>query len=738
MPANRISKGIRRKARRKSKAADTQVGGFESPQPQRDSVLQLQSTIGNQATQALLSPNEHRLQRKPFSGIPPVGSLSRAKHRHPDLQSETSTHVIQRFVSSEHKSLGDITGDMVPAGALFEGSPELSYGEIVALSGDFYRSYENLASPYYILKGNSEDRSDPDASRQKKIDEINALKNLFNVETSIRAAGQEPEGLDTGYVEFNGESLPGFENVTGGRYLNLAKENFPHFTVSDHNNIESWMAGHTTALEEAFQAGLVNDQAKLTLALARNAASNHFLTDAFSSGHMRVPRSDADRYYRKLMEATAQSMADALINELPEKVGVDIDLTDFAPPGVRGMLRTIPNIERYTKYGISFDIREPVRSKAAPYIEKFKKAMHDQVGPAVGGLVSKWLHDKDNEQGLLVTNKAGGKWMAYGDAFLDKAAPTGVDVNTTNRQEAEKAVHADRDEVVAMFEKGQQKQETTDSGDHGGSTSPIPDAVYFNFDKPKSPNDITSINDPGLTQLESLAQYLKTTPGVKVNLQGWADSRGDEDYNRQLAGRRISAVQAYLQGAGVPPSRMGMATPEGEPLVATTSGNHHQFRRVDIKIEQTNETFEAEQISDDDKPEMELPTPYAAQQFLPEVDPSNPPLDPYKWCEIEDEALKGEFFKVVHKSGKEFLEGMATELVHENIPETYDIDVTIPVPFTDDIHIQESIPVRDWVMGKARPLVDKAVDAVVTEDRVVGLMDGACSVADMGEEAAAP
>lgn len=93
---------------------------------------------------------------------------------------------------------------------------------------------------------------------------------------------------------------------------------------------------------------------------------------------------------------------------------------------------------------------------------------------------------------------------------------------------------------------------------------------------------------------------------------------------------------------------------------------------------------------------------------------------------------------LVQKSAREMAEGFATKGVHENIPEKYDIDVTIPVPFTNDIHVQESIHVREWVMGKAKPMVNDAITAVITEERVVGLMDGACAVADMGEEPAAP
>ena len=386
------------------------------------------------------------------SALAPIPDDEDTKEQQVQQKGAGLSQHIQRFVSSEHRSLGDLNASEAPVdfpeGTFFPGSPPLSYGEIVALSGDFYGSFDHLADPNYI---NAEGQVVPN-STDRKIREIQQLKRLFQVEAEIRATGHEPEGLDMGYVEHNGETLEGFDKVTAGRYLALAEQNFPHFTVAEGNNISTWMAGHERALTEAYVAGTIGHAQKYLLALARNAASNHYLTDAFASGHMRVPRSDIDGYYRNLMAAVVPGLAQALLARIPEEIGIPIDLRPFVPLPLQPVVDNIPGASRYLRHRISFEIRSRVESALQSHLEGFTLLMRESVGPKLGGLVSKWLHDADNKNGLIVTNKAGQRWVAYGDASLDKAPPPEISVTTTNRAEAQKAVQADPTEVEHMYE----------------------------------------------------------------------------------------------------------------------------------------------------------------------------------------------------------------------------------------------------------------------------------------------
>ena len=65
------------------------------------------------------------------------------------------------------------------------------------------------------------------------------------------------------------------------------------------------------------------------------------------------------------------------------------------------------------------------------------------------------------------------------------------------------------------------------------------------------------------TRLWSLAQSLATNPNIRVRLDGFADQRGDADYNQRLSERRVEFVRDQLIAAGVDESRISY-TAHGE------------------------------------------------------------------------------------------------------------------------------------------------------------------------------
>lgn len=76
-----------------------------------------------------------------------------------------------------------------------------------------------------------------------------------------------------------------------GRFLALADVNFDHF---GKNATAAYCAGHEAALRQAIAArGQETEEAQrkgLLRAYIMNACADHFLTDVFASGHLRVPR----------------------------------------------------------------------------------------------------------------------------------------------------------------------------------------------------------------------------------------------------------------------------------------------------------------------------------------------------------------------------------------------------------------------------------------------------------------
>ena len=186
-------------------------------------------------------------------------------------------HTVQKWDSLEHVALGDFDGGALtgltkldshdrdfpdrhkpqeswpeqwrarwkkatPAArrAMTEG---LTYGGIIALSGDFYASFSDMSTAPLI--------------------EIIDLIPLIH-----RKSGTSE-----------------LQTATAGRYLLLAEKNISHFTnaPSTRNNLAFWRTTHMQAIEKA-RTG------QAALAWGLNATADHYLTDAFSGGHIRVPR----------------------------------------------------------------------------------------------------------------------------------------------------------------------------------------------------------------------------------------------------------------------------------------------------------------------------------------------------------------------------------------------------------------------------------------------------------------
>ena len=56
--------------------------------------------------------------------------------------------------------------------------------------------------------------------------------------------------------------------------------------------------------------------------------------------------------------------------------------------------------------------------------------------------------------------------------------------------------------------------------------------------------------------LDNSASVLKRHRDIKVEIAGFADTRGPESYNMKLSERRAEAVREYLERAGVDAARM--------------------------------------------------------------------------------------------------------------------------------------------------------------------------------------
>jgi len=92
-------------------------------------------------------------------------------------------------------------------------------------------------------------------------------------------------------------------------------------------------------------------------------------------------------------------------------------------------------------------------------------------------------------------------------------------------------------------------------------------------------------------QLAEMATTLSSKPHLSISLSGFADRRGDENYNLSLSKRRVNQVKAFLVSHGVEAAQIKTdAFGEARPLHEEESYENHFFdRRVVMEIRTAEE-----------------------------------------------------------------------------------------------------------------------------------------------------
>ncbi len=110
----------------------------------------------------------------------------------------------------------------------------------------------------------------------------------------------------------------------------------------------------------------------------------------------------------------------------------------------------------------------------------------------------------------------------------------------------------------------------------GGVSSAYMPSVYFGFNS-------ANISDANHYRMASIARVLKSTD-EEVTLVGYADQRGSEEYNKNLAMRRAETVKKQLvQVYGIDEGRIKVSSNgETDPLA---NGRYDVNRRVDVMID---------------------------------------------------------------------------------------------------------------------------------------------------------
>jgi hypothetical protein len=249
---------------------------------------------------------------------------------------------VHGFATSEHILIGDRAILKFPSSGSQKASASgntnktflklpngnsLSFGEIVALAGDLYglpkapisdatdtKGAFNSSASALLYSADRVQNQDPGAAQKKTPSlqyqsEVILAGPMSTVDAALAAAaaaGKIPStafatdavvGLDKRWNVITGGGSVASSWLPCGRYLNLAQTNWDHF-VPAGRAWKVYAAGHAMALDIAGDTkwksggggGSSSSVERLTLAYAFEAFSLHFLTDMFSSGHLRTPR----------------------------------------------------------------------------------------------------------------------------------------------------------------------------------------------------------------------------------------------------------------------------------------------------------------------------------------------------------------------------------------------------------------------------------------------------------------
>ncbi|MGH3979194.1 MAG: hypothetical protein ACRDRZ_09375 [Pseudonocardiaceae bacterium] len=305
----------------------------------------------------------------------------------------------------------------------------LGYGDVVALSGDFFASQHPgvhgvagtqvgpdglISDDLFRLAAIPGERGTKPGTR----DEIICALKVMAVDGAFVDARFEPGGEFSHFRFTATAAATEVERRVRDRFLTLATANGDHFvapgrpaTAGDHEGPQSshfdsavvaYRRLHEAALDEACRLGRC--QGDESRAMAREAAAQHHLTDAFAAGHLRTPVTAMRHFWHHRYPRFWES--------LQRKVASD----------TASALRELVRPARMLPEGFLYDrARAAVEARTRGY-------------PPItlGDLLARVFHDWDNSHGL--TLEGGG--VLFGDGLLEEgvgkdlavaAARSGID-----------------------------------------------------------------------------------------------------------------------------------------------------------------------------------------------------------------------------------------------------------------------------------------------------------------------
>jgi outer membrane protein OmpA-like peptidoglycan-associated protein len=424
---------------------------------------------------------------------------------------------VARFVGSEHEKLGNTTGTSIDLG----NGVILTWGEVVALAGDEYGSVDELLA----------DTKTPDGKAR-----LRASLEHDGIPGAIAATLPAPSK----------DQVKAHE----AHYIQLAMSNTSHFPDGGAA-ISAWSKDHAKAVEIAVTAGLANDPSGMSMAYLHEAFAQHFLTDCFSGGHIRTPRTQIVGWYTKTF---APRVAGPLITNLKSRL-VEALVREGSPQThwPDAILRR--KVEGRVNPGIDNAIATQVGGMAK---------LAEFIGLGVAGAISGAMHDHEGDTGVKVaSDDHPAAWTAFGDGKLDKS-PDSLD-------QATKAIAEAKAQVDAAFLIGQQEGVARSVA----AVNDPPRRVHFAFNS-------STLTPEGAAAVSQAATYMTYRPEAVVDITGHTDPVGSDGDNEVLGQARADAVAAAMRAGGVASPRVHANSKGEKVLISTDPKKYSLNRRADL------------------------------------------------------------------------------------------------------------------------------------------------------------
>lgn len=204
------------------------------------------------------------------------------------------------YDSYEHSLIGDKIELHGIGSNIFtlENGVDISFGDLIAM-GDYYgRSEESIAVDFNSEKEITDWQQMESRfmgyfdslAKSKKWELEKILKMIGEGKETIQKALSEGKSEEEAYKLLSSTDDVTLQIITRGRYGSLASTNFDHFGGSRFQAAKNaFIAGYNIAMKIVKDAQ-PEDVNKLAQAYCVYGFACHYLTDSFSSGHMRVPR----------------------------------------------------------------------------------------------------------------------------------------------------------------------------------------------------------------------------------------------------------------------------------------------------------------------------------------------------------------------------------------------------------------------------------------------------------------